>query len=1128
MAVSQKSLYNVEMFLGETFAFIFYIVFYYYMKNFKKLFSIIAIVAMAATSVPTATLGAASYSDELQGAYDYAYGIGITTQSSIDTANMYGSLIRSHMAKMMVNYATEVLGLTPDTSMACEFTDIANESAELQGYITEACQLGLMGVGITAFNPNGVVTRAQFGTVLSRALYGDTYNDGDPYYANHLAALQDAGIMNNISNPNAPEVRGYVMLMMQRAAEGTTTPEICDTPENVLSCSLGLDTCPTECEVAPEEKSGTLTVSLDDALANGTQVPKAGIIKFASVDFKANSDDVSLRTVSIKKLGLASIPSATRVWFEKNGVRVSGKAAFTSDGIAIISFAPIYEVKVNGTETLDLYVELAASSAIAAGTDFQFKSEDFGTTAENVNGWFTTPTLRTADYTVASLTIAAASGTGTANVTTNGMELGAFSVANTNYTGSEIRDVNFKSITLRQSGNASLSNLSDIVLERNSVVVASNPTINWRDITFTVGDEVKNGTTATYYIKAIVNDVETSNDTYQFDLRLTSDVNAVEKLTDFRCPISGTPSLYTNTIQGSDITFARDTNVPLSMNYAAGSDVVLMKWTITTKSAITLEDPTLRVSSSSTQTTGLDAMFSTIYLQVGNSIFSYSPAATDTGAAFLGSATVNGTATVKMYGKLKDTSPARTIKYQDLQLSSFRIKEYVSNGYTVATSIGSIVWVSVAAQTATLNVTRTDALGDTTVAAWSNGLTVYGLRLSSTQWNGVTVSNMVLSLTGNTLATGYLNNAYLTLYINGDAIQSKNVTSATSITFDWFNKKITSSSPLDIVVKANFVEAFSAGTFKATLSSLNAYDTLTSTTITSYAKPAGATFTIGTAAGALSTSNDNPLSTLLLSPSLAQKVAAFKLSASNDGIRLYDVTLTGSNLDSLSNFKLTAANGDVLATATTTTSTGVVFEAISNAPVLAKDTSATYYVVADVNSSTNTSAIYLAVTAANIKGSNGTTIAATGGPVISRTHATAENVVTLAMAANPSKSLTTSALRFTATAAGKTSVTLTGLTFNNVFAGYTGTQTLIVYKDSIATANIAGTGAAAGGVIALSANNVIDAGSTANYLVVVDGALVDSTAYTTDWSVSLTNVYFGGLLGATYNNVGALPFTSTK
>ena len=157
---------------------------------------------------------------ELQDAYDYAYGIGITTATSIDNADMNWYLLRrAHMAKMMVNYAVDVLGLTPNTSKPCNFTDIANQSDELRGYITEACQLWLMGVGIDKFNPNGMVTRAEFGTVFSRALYGNAYNEGNPYYLHHLQALKDAGIMNDISNPNAREIRGYVMLMMKRADE---------------------------------------------------------------------------------------------------------------------------------------------------------------------------------------------------------------------------------------------------------------------------------------------------------------------------------------------------------------------------------------------------------------------------------------------------------------------------------------------------------------------------------------------------------------------------------------------------------------------------------------------------------------------------------------------------------------------------------------------------------------------------------------------------------------------------------------------------------------------------------------------------------------------------------------------
>ena len=247
------------------------------MKNLKKLFASVASIAILATVVPTTAFGAASYSDELQEAYDYAYNVGITTQSSIDSANMYGTLTRAHMAKMMVNFAKEVFNQEPDTSKECDFTDLAGQTEEMKGYIEESCQLGLMGVGIKAFNPNGAVTRAQFGTVLSRVLRGDENEGGDPYYAKHLEALKDAGIMNNISNPMANEIRGYVMLMMMRADNDAETPAICETPENQTACSLGLDTCPEECvedEEPTVEANGNLEVSLSDDTLASQKLPK--------------------------------------------------------------------------------------------------------------------------------------------------------------------------------------------------------------------------------------------------------------------------------------------------------------------------------------------------------------------------------------------------------------------------------------------------------------------------------------------------------------------------------------------------------------------------------------------------------------------------------------------------------------------------------------------------------------------------------------------------------------------------------------------------------------------------------------------------------------------------------------
>ena len=92
---------------------------------------------------------------------------------------MYDNLLRKDMAKMMVNFVLKVLNrqdIYVDNPDCENYTDIANETSDTQLYIQTACKLGLMGLesdGITPlqkFNPYGVVSRAQFGTVLSRLL----------------------------------------------------------------------------------------------------------------------------------------------------------------------------------------------------------------------------------------------------------------------------------------------------------------------------------------------------------------------------------------------------------------------------------------------------------------------------------------------------------------------------------------------------------------------------------------------------------------------------------------------------------------------------------------------------------------------------------------------------------------------------------------------------------------------------------------------------------------------------------------------------------------------------------------------------------------------------------------------
>jgi hypothetical protein len=103
---------------------------------------------------------------------------------------MFGNLTRAQAAKMLSQFALQVLGKQPDTSKSCNYPDITGYG-DLTQWMTASCQLGLMGVNIQKFNPTGTMTRAEFGTVLSRALRGDTYDTTTGnYYEAHLQQLQ--------------------------------------------------------------------------------------------------------------------------------------------------------------------------------------------------------------------------------------------------------------------------------------------------------------------------------------------------------------------------------------------------------------------------------------------------------------------------------------------------------------------------------------------------------------------------------------------------------------------------------------------------------------------------------------------------------------------------------------------------------------------------------------------------------------------------------------------------------------------------------------------------------------------------------------------------------------------------
>lgn len=157
------------------------------------------------------------YTVEFNNAYTFAHRAWITTTNSIENANMEGKLTRIAMAKMLSNYAINILGKKPANKVVPNFPDVSKKMNEDYGWAVDlAYQLWIMWVWIDNFRPNDVVTRWEFATALSRMLYGTS--DWTPYYSTHLSKLYNEWIITN-SDPKINELRWYVMIMLMRSAK---------------------------------------------------------------------------------------------------------------------------------------------------------------------------------------------------------------------------------------------------------------------------------------------------------------------------------------------------------------------------------------------------------------------------------------------------------------------------------------------------------------------------------------------------------------------------------------------------------------------------------------------------------------------------------------------------------------------------------------------------------------------------------------------------------------------------------------------------------------------------------------------------------------------------------------------
>ena len=346
--------------------------------------------------------------------------------------------------------------------------------------------------------------------------------------------------MTNISDPNATEMRGWVMLMLERAAE-TVNPSECNDPAVLLACSLGSDSCPAACRADEETtvdengnvvkvKSWDLTVTA--TAAEGRKVLTTGISDMDTITFQT-SENVEINKITLERYWYNSDDSnkITGIWLEdEDGNVIAESKTLTKDKVTL-SIKKDYR-KVDGTYVATIVIQTANASKWTIG----FKVTDVESTAKNLNVDNYSPyTYEIIDYTGSAVTVEVKGSDKNYNYEAwNIYEVARLKVKATN------KDILVKGFTLTNKLQSTDTEklldmkefLDELTVTVDSKEIKAKASVNKDDelvVSFDGEVEVAMNKSALFVLSASFKDFDAYGDAIRYELSNNSDFNAVEK-----------------------------------------------------------------------------------------------------------------------------------------------------------------------------------------------------------------------------------------------------------------------------------------------------------------------------------------------------------------------------------------------------------------------------------------------------------------------------------------------------------------------------------------------------------------------------------------------------------------------
>lgn len=164
--------------------------------------------------------------DDLMDVYLWARDNWITTWESLEAALPNGYIKRWEMAKLIVDFVEGVLWreIPKNISEKCSRWDDESEweSLEIKNYAEKSCSLWLMWIYMRNFQPNKLLDRAEFGTIVSRLLWWEKFNVPNAtkinkFYTKHLQEVKRENLIIQVENPEKiKELRKWIWTVLKK------------------------------------------------------------------------------------------------------------------------------------------------------------------------------------------------------------------------------------------------------------------------------------------------------------------------------------------------------------------------------------------------------------------------------------------------------------------------------------------------------------------------------------------------------------------------------------------------------------------------------------------------------------------------------------------------------------------------------------------------------------------------------------------------------------------------------------------------------------------------------------------------------------------------------------------------